>query len=206
MANVEKAEVPLLCLHLLHLWTPRHPSGVLQNKSFAHFVSHYFQQGNTDIGKVTRGSHEGVGCFLQPNLNFLGLFHRNNEIADALLNNDHLCGRPLRAFHMGLGHQGDRAILNHRSASSSSYRVETWGDGMTFASALLHNIQVHLRLNMAVQMVHTFKLYSTQFTFIWGFSSVDTLMISQVVARTELFIAEVAGVTPCFMLTPHMST
>ena len=76
---------------------------------------------------------------------------------------------------------------------------------MALSSALLHDIQVHLRLNVAVQMVHPFELHSTQFAFIWGFSSVYALVVSQVVAGAELLVAEIASVASCLVFTSHMS-
>ena len=77
---------------------------------------------------------------------------------------------------------------------------------MAFASALLHDIQMHLRLNVAVQVVHPLELHSTQFAFIWGFSSVYALVVSQVVTRAELLVAEIASVASCLMFTSHMSS
>ena len=115
---------------------------------------------------VIRRSHEGVGSFLQhppwaSNFDLLRLFHWNDEIANTLLNNDHLSSRPLCALHLGLRHEGDRSIFNNWSAACSSYGVETWWDGVALASALLHYIQVHLGLDVAVQVVHAFEFDTT---------------------------------------------
>ena len=44
---------------------------------------------------------------------------------------------------------------------ASSYGVETWWDGVALASALLHDVQVHLGLDVAVQVVHAFEFDTT---------------------------------------------
>ena len=77
---------------------------------------------------------------------------------------------------------------------------------MTFASALLHNIQVHLRLNMAVQMVHTFKLYSTQFTFIRCLPCVYSQVVPQVISRAELLTTEITNMASCLVLGLHVAS
>ena len=79
------------------------------------------------------------------------------------------------------------------------------GDRVAFPPTLVHDVQVHLRLYVAVQVVHALELHTTQFTLVWGLASVDSLVISKVVPGAKLFLAQFAGVAPGLVFRLNMT-
>lgn len=63
------------------------------------------------------------------------------------------------------------------------------GNSLTFPTVFVHDLNVHLGLDMAVEMMNSFKLYPTKFTLIGSLSGVDPHVIFQIVTRAEFLVA-----------------
>ena len=132
----------------------------------------------------------------------LRLVHRDAEglphPGAPVLHHDHLLQRPALTLHnlrdVGLElrltrGQGHGAILDNGPASRPPQRVQMLGNGLTLPPVFVHNLNVHLGLDVTVEMVNSLELYPAQFALVGSLASVDTHVILQIVARTELLVA-----------------
>ena len=79
-------------------------------------------------------------------------------------------------------------------------------DLVTFPPVLVHHVNVHLGLDVAVQMVNPLESDKTEFTSIGRLSRVYSQVILEIVSRTELFTTDVTGLFLCFVPSFYMSS